>query len=64
MFQSSPWACSGMPYRGSGGEWGGGEGASKISVQYFSQRLKRKETETFKKNIVEFNWKGIEKGKY
>lgn len=34
--------------------WGGG-GASNISVQYFSQRLKRKETETFKKNIVEFN---------
>lgn len=52
MFQSSPCACSGMPNRGSGG---GGEGASNISVQYFSQRLKRKETETFKKNIVEFN---------
>lgn len=34
---------------------GGGEGASNISVQNFSQRLKRKETETFKKNIVEFN---------
>lgn len=61
MFQSSPCACSGMPNRGSGG---GGGGASNISVQYFSQRLKRKETETFKKNIVEFNWKGIEKGKY
>lgn len=51
MFQSSPCACSGMPNRGSGGG-GGGEGASNISVQYFSQRLKRKETETFKKNIV------------
>lgn len=30
---------------------GGGEGASNISVQYFSQRLKRKETETFKKTL-------------
>lgn len=45
MFQSSPCACSGMQYKGRG------EGASNISVQYFSQRLKRKETETFKTTL-------------
>lgn len=47
MFQSSPcaYACSGMQYKGRG------EGASNISVQYFSQRLKRKETETFKTTL-------------